>query len=331
MSGFVPTDRDEGLHPWGQAENWQESCVLAWRDTESGLGGNHRISVQPNRGTSNLWCAVFHDRNQIYRLNLEGEPFVPMDGSVHGFQCGPQAMFHDGRDLRLRLDVPQCVLDLVVHDFKDSVEAFDDGGGMSTTVYRSHFNMHCAVTGSVMLGGIRRQVTGGLGWRDHSWGPRDWSRNFGHRSFHGNFGPDLNFHLLSMLTADGRIERRGHLVRDGEVHDFSTFTTRVEILEDGVTPVCGACHIFLDGEHLTFRCDVQKGVFATVESFQGFFGNGDCSFTAPDGTIRRDGFCNFEFSNNPRLGTVPMKLALGNTLENGLFEIDIENWKYEPL
>jgi len=37
------------------------------------------------------------------------------------------------------------------------------------------------------------------------------------------------------------------------------------------------------------------------------------------------------YANNPRLGTRPLGIALGNTLENGYFEIDIEPWKYEPL
>ncbi|MET0371402.1 MAG: hypothetical protein ABW039_08510 [Sphingobium sp.] len=327
------TDADEGLHPHGPEENWQESCVLAWQDLDSGMGGNHRISVQANRGVSNLWCAVFHDRDEVYRLNLENIPFAPMTGeNVHGFQCSNQRMFHDGKDLRVQLDEPECKLDLVVHDFKDSVEAFMDGGQLSQAIYRSHFNMHCRVTGTSELNGVKREIKNGLGWRDHSWGPRDWSTNLGHRSFHGNFGPDLNFHMLVVLSSSGKLDRRGHFVRNGKVHTTSNFTTRIEILEDGITPVRGRCHIFLeDGEQLTFHCEVQKGVFATVEMFQAFFGNGECFIVNPDGTMTGGGFCNFEVTNNPRLGTNPLIIALGNRLENGYEKISIEPWKYEPL
>ena len=34
---------------------------------------------------------------------------------------------------------------------------------------------------------------------------------------------------------------------------------------------------------------------------------------------------------NPRLGTRPLGIALGNTLVNGYHEVDLEPWKYEPL
>ncbi|MET0369784.1 MAG: hypothetical protein ABW039_00250 [Sphingobium sp.] len=50
----VLSPQDEGIHPWGPEENWQESVVLGWRDEVAGVGGHQRISIQPNRGTSNL-------------------------------------------------------------------------------------------------------------------------------------------------------------------------------------------------------------------------------------------------------------------------------------
>jgi hypothetical protein len=323
------TPADEGLHPWGPADNWQESAVLAWRDPESGLGGNHRISVQPNRGTSNLWCAVFHQRDKIYRLNLERQPFVQPEHNHHGFSCGPQRIFHDGQQLRLQLDTPECQADLVVEDFRSSTEYFGSksAGKISAEIYSNHFNIHCRVTGTVVLNGVTHTVRSGLGWRDHSWGPRSWDSFLCHRSFHGNFGENLNFHLLTVLSQDGKLDRRGHLVRNGIATRVDTFTTRVEILEDGVTPVRASCHIFLPDEApLTFTCEVQKGVMARVEMFEGFFGVGACYH--PD---QGEGFCNVEIQNNPRQGRSDLQVALGNTLHNGYTEIDLEPWKYLPL
>lgn len=325
------TELDEGLHPCGTEENWQESWALGWRDAAVDVGGNHRCGNWENRRDANLWCAVFHARDTVYRLNLENQPLARMTG-VHGIATGPQALFHDGDRLRLTLDTSECTVDLTLEDFKDSVEAFEDGGGMSTPVYKSHFNMHFACHGTVRLGDREHRISDGLGWRDHSWGPRTYDTKPGHRSFHGNFGPDLNFHLLAMLTADGRIERRGHLVRNGKVYSFDSFTTRVTILEDGITPVSARCHVILpDGERLTFSTTVQKGVVAQVQSLEGFFGVGDCVLEAADGTRREGGFCNFEMTNNPRLGTRPLGLALGNTVRNGMLHVDAPPWTYVPL
>lgn len=327
------TDRDEGLHDAGPEDNWQESWALGWYDRASDVGGNHRASNWANRRDANLWCAVYHQRDKIYRLNLEGQPMIELPEGLHGIQCGPQSLFHDGEHLRLKLDTPECRVDMILEDYKDSVEKFDDGGAMSLPIYKSHFNMHFACHGTVVLNGVQHEIRDGRGWRDHSWGPRNYDVKPGHRSFHGNFGPGLNFHLLIVLTPDGQLDRRGHLVRDGKVHSFDTFTTRVEMLEDCVTPVRATCRVILeDGETLTFAAEVRKGVFSQVQTMQGFFGGATCALLAPDGQVLRDdGYCNFEMINNPRLGTRPLQLALGNTLENGYFEVDLPSWKYEPL
>lgn len=319
------TRRDEGLHPAGPEDNWQESWAFSFRDPLSGLGGHLRCGVTINRGLGNLWCAVFQNRNKIFRLNLEDLPFQPLAEGQIGFGAGPQRLFFDGEHLRLKLDHPECQLDLVLEDIASSAEKFDDSGKMGS-VYSSHFNMHCHVRGSVVLGGARLVVKDGMGWRDHSWGPRRWDRFLTHRSFHGSFGQDLNFHLLTLLTDDGTLVRRGHLVRGGEVIKVDNFTTRVEILEDGVTPVRAVCHMILpDGERLTFSCQVQKGVFAKVEDLQAFFGVGECYAKG-----RKPGYCNFEMNNNPRQGTKDIKLAIGGALRNGYFEITEPEWTYLP-
>jgi len=321
------TVADEGLHPHGSEENWQESWAFSFRDAETGLGAHMRVGVQINRGASNLWCAVFKDRDKVYRLNLEGVPFHPLAETAHGIGCGPQRLFHDGERLRVQLDQPECQVDLVLEDIKTSVEKFEDGGKMAADVYRNHFNMHCRVRGVVVLDGVRLEVRNGLGWRDHSWGPRRWDNLLAHRSFHGSFGEDLNFHMLTLLTSDGNLVRRGHLVRNGVATTVGDFTIRVEILEDGVTPTRAACHMILPGgETMTVSCHVQKGVFAQVETLQAFFGVGECYAEG-----RQPGYCNFEMNNNPRHGVGDIKLAIGNTLANGFCSVKAPAWMYEPL
>ena len=86
---------DEGPHPAGPDEAWQESVYLAWRDIRTGIGGQHRIGNEANRKTANVWCGVYADTGERFRHNDEGVPLVRCERGA-GLECGPQAMFHDG-------------------------------------------------------------------------------------------------------------------------------------------------------------------------------------------------------------------------------------------
>ncbi len=92
---------DEGLHPAGDDPDWQESAYLAWRDPASGLGGNHRIGNELNRGTANLWCGVYREGGTRFRCNGEALPLVRLDEAA-GLVAGPQTIFHDGETSALR-------------------------------------------------------------------------------------------------------------------------------------------------------------------------------------------------------------------------------------
>ena len=67
---------DEGLHPAGPEENWQESVCIGWRDLAGGIGGFHRIGNEVNLGTANMWCGVFADSGDQFRWNAEDLPLV---------------------------------------------------------------------------------------------------------------------------------------------------------------------------------------------------------------------------------------------------------------
>ncbi len=112
----MPADatEDEGLHPAGDDPDWQESAYLAWRDPASGLGGNHRIGNELNRGTANLWCGVYHEGGGRFRWNGEGLPLVRLDQA--GVCAGPQRLFHDGERLRFVLDGDGCRAELEITD-----------------------------------------------------------------------------------------------------------------------------------------------------------------------------------------------------------------------
>ena len=78
----VPTAATRDSIPAGDDPDWQESAYLAWRDPVAGLGGNHRIGNELNRGTANLWCGVYPDAGDRFRSNGEGLDLLRLDG--HG-------------------------------------------------------------------------------------------------------------------------------------------------------------------------------------------------------------------------------------------------------
>ena len=83
-----------------------------------------------------------------------------------------------------------------------------------------HFNQHMRVTGRIE---IADEVLAfeGLGWRDHSWGPRYWQNLYFHRLLIANFGPDRGMMLLKIAGRDGVTRRHGVLQYDGEYEEIT--------------------------------------------------------------------------------------------------------------
>lgn len=306
-----PLNEDNGLHQWQDDPTWQESVYLSWYDAEARIGGTHRLAIRPNQELSNIWCGVYDGDRAIFRHVAEDIPLDWSRNDENGFAAGPIRLYHDGTSLRLLLEAPDCRVDLRVEDFVGSLKGFDDGGKMQS-IHKNHFSLHCGVRGTVTMGGEVREVNG-LGWRDHSWGPRRWDTILTHRAVGGNFGPDFQFHSMALLVLGGQIQRRGHVVRNGVIVPMTNFQTVVHLLEDGVTAIGGHVEMaFEDGSEFRFDCTVPQGVFTELEGYIGFYGVGPC--LSSDG---RSGICNFEVTNNARCGAAPLSAVLRNTLANG--------------
>ena len=71
------------------------------------------------------------------------------------------------------------------------------------------------------LGGDASRGFDGLGWRDHSWGPRYWTNIWFYRLLIANFGPDRAMMLLKITGRDGVTRREGVLQFDGDYEEIS--------------------------------------------------------------------------------------------------------------
>src|ERR1700722_6942775 len=108
------TASDEGLHPAGDDPDWQESAYLAWCDIASGLGGNHRIGNELNRGTANAWCGVYQRGGAQFRCNGEALPLLRLH--EEGVFAGPQRIVREGDRVYFLLDGDGCRIEFEVED-----------------------------------------------------------------------------------------------------------------------------------------------------------------------------------------------------------------------
>jgi hypothetical protein len=137
-----------------------------------------------------------------------------------------------------------------------------------------------------------------------------------HRWISGTFGPDLSFGSIIWHAADESLVRVGYLVRDGEII-YATDVDAVTFLEpDGLTHRGGEVRWRMpDGDVFELRADNVDAVVAHLHNV--FYVDSICDVRLPGGSDRW-GICDFEISNNARLGTAPVGTAISAALSNGL-------------
>jgi hypothetical protein len=316
IAAMVLTARDEGLHPAGDDPEWQESVYLGWRDAQAGLGGNHRIGNEPNRGTANLWCGVYDDGGTRFRHNDEGLQLQLLDAP--GLSAGPQRLFHDTQGLRFVLDGDGCQMDLEIEDDPASLvdstgDTFTGSKGSAGAIFSSNFHVFCRVRGTVTLDAQTRRIDAPA-WRDHSWGVRRWESFLASRSFCGSFGESLRFRYGSMVGVNGSFFRHGALVRDGEPLAVASATMLVNVDDDSMRcPSAEVRYLLSTGETTTIRIVTTGGMLGVTGVRYGWEAVGDVSVDGEPG-----GWGFLEVNNNPRNGDHAPTFVLGDALTNGL-------------
>lgn len=302
---------DEGLHACGPDIDWQESVFLAWRDPVTGIGGDHRIGNELNRGVSNMWCGVYTDAKNRFRLNAEGIALQRLE-NAYGLQCGPQRMFHDGRSLRFLLDTDDCRVDLEITDIPLSEHWLENTGVMLTS-QSNHYDIHCTVKGTARIADQSVAVSG-YGWRDHSWGVRKWDQILHHRCLSGNFGEGYIFDFFSMLFANGTLVKGGRITENGNRESIHSFDFVVGMADDCLTAQSATVRGRRpSGQEFDLHFDLADGVVVQTREYVGVEAVGEIKTT---GT--KPGFGYFALSSNARAGRAFPVLALHSVMKNGL-------------
>ena len=305
---------DEFRHPAGEEAIWQESALLHWYDGERGIGGWHRVGHEPNRqgGRSVVWSYLFSSSGWQYRC-CEDFPLTDDDVSEVGFGSGQRlrCRYEDDASIWLVND-GELQARLECRNFFDLVDPFPPGDELAAKRFPHHFEVAGRVSGEVTYRGDTVRVDG-LGYRDHSWGMRDWEKGMlNHRWFTGSMGESLSFAAITAQSPAGKLVRVGYVVRDGRLHRADEVDVIAYMEPDGLTHRGGQIRMTLDsGEKihldLTARAGVlfQRGTVVMVEMMCEVRGHG----------LR--GYCDAEISSNARNGTGPVRLALNANTQAG--------------
>jgi hypothetical protein len=161
--------------------------------------------------------------------------------------------------------------------------------------------------------GEREIAVDGLGYRDHSWGPRDYRAWLSHRWVAGTFGPELTYSLITMHGAQGELIRTGYVVRDGKPTVASEIDILTYLEPDGFTHRGGrAVARLADGDEIAIDFELVDGMVWGLHGLAAL----DTICVARCGDLVGQG--DFEMTNNATNGRDPITLAIGAALEDGL-------------
>jgi hypothetical protein len=307
---------DELPHRPGPEENWQESVWLQWYDAEAGLGGLHRIGQEVNRGDANALFCLVSDEGTRFRRVLPHLTLRPEDrkggiGAGEGIR-----MSDESGGPRLVQREREAEIDLVFEDFHERINLWDlrrdRGAELMSQTAAHHYEVGGRVRGRVRIGDRVADVDG-LGYRDHSWGPRDYRAWLSHRWVAGTFGEELTYSLITMHGARGELIRTGYVVRQGKPTLASDIDILAYLEPDGFTHRGGRATARLaDGEALDIDFELVDGMVWGLHGLAGL----DTICVARCGDLVGQG--DFEMTNNATNGRAPITLAIGAALEDGL-------------
>ena len=240
--------RDDHPHPPGAEPAWSESTYFNFHDPSSGLAGFTRIGFRPNEGTADATLFLFlPGGGAIALLEKQDRRDIPEEIRVGGVrherreELARWVVRSDGKGLGVAhagdVDVGKAPrIGAVVEveadlEFIACMPPFGTSGrrvrsaaaaASAAAVAAGHFEQACRVRGEVWVGDATF-VVDGLGLRDRSWGPRDWSAPWGWRWFSIPFGEDLAIGVHSVIFP-GREVQAGWVWRDGRTIKMTEFT-----------------------------------------------------------------------------------------------------------
>jgi hypothetical protein len=265
-------EADERPHEQGSEETWSESYYFAWFSPER--SGITRIANRPNEGTQDVLVVVYDADGSITLARHKREEEENTDTlDVGGVQYRCEEPMKRWRITAsadgLRLPSPRVLLgeeggspeparlelDLVFEAEQPPAETAQNGPEELLELVRKiaagHFEQSGTMTGTI--GGERFE---GRGYRDKSWGMRDWSAPELWRWYAMPFGPDLAMNAV-LVRIGGHDLVGGWAWRGGDVQPITGVEIDTGYGDDGRSQETVALELTIaDGERVSVRGEV---------------------------------------------------------------------------
>lgn len=229
----------EGHHPANDHPKWSQSYYFNFYDPSNGVGGFLRIGVLENVKQSNVWVVLFKEGKPAYNRICAESPYTPdrMDTGleVAGLRFSSVVPLQKAR---LEFSDSDLTMDLMfesLHPMADAIAmARNEAGTLRQTVAAAHLEGPGRVCGTLNLRGSRFDVNG-TGFRDISWGVRNWDALRQYRLSWPLFANGIAFAGIHATT----VERQSlymKMFHDGrEWMGVGEIDDGVEFADDGMT------------------------------------------------------------------------------------------------
>lgn len=249
-------------HQPGDHPLWQESWVLVFRDPASGLVGFLRTGSYVNQGTTQTHWGMAMPDGLRFRRHLLDRPLEPGDRTDTMASSGTMRFTIPNLEYcRFEGFDDDAEADLRIHDWFPSqdwqvVGSDHHGTLMISNAEHGHPESAGRVEGRVRIGDRIIEISDGIGYRDHGYGPRPLPAFRSARWHAGTVGPRLSYSLLSMHAEDGSFSKAGYVMLDGKREAIRDLHTVNCTLADGLSSIGGWTVVQLENG-LTLRIDVE--------------------------------------------------------------------------
>lgn len=314
--------KDECPHQADSEELWQESVVLYLWDVEQEVYVFLRMAQLPNKGGSGVgvvWLNAWTPDYQ-YKHSSDSIPFSDCKVTEDSIMAdNGLCRYQYTGDHVWQVKDKEVEIDLVMKDYHQGLAYFANTSSSVQNVVKNHIEATGWVEGTVKIKG-KKYTVGGQGWRDHSWGKRDWFMIRCHRFYPAMFGKDLNIFNMTFVGDDGNFVKNAVIIKEDSVQFCQDFEVVAFMGEDGVSNCGGKVTIELDGKTEVLNYEMI-GQSAVSMNFGFPCVDGMCKVTMGD----RVGVGVSETSTNPHWGhkdpfvyNIPTSWGI---MENGIYPL----------
>ena len=264
---------DDAMHAVEEASNFNESAYYNFFDRSRRAGGWVRIGNRPNEGTQDVLLVAYDPDGAITvarskrdeptntdRLEVGGASYAceaPLERWRLTCDAGavrlpnPRLLLGEEgpRPERTRLTF-ELAFDMCQPPAELNSEGPDETVEHVSRLASGHFEQSGRVTGV-----IDGEPFEGRGFRDKSWGTRDWSAPELYRWLPMPFGDDLAMNVF-IVGFGGQVVHGGWAWKDGALHRIGDPVVDTVFGEDGRTQESVDLSFSVDGERLELHGDV---------------------------------------------------------------------------